>query len=69
MAFILTQNMWLGLIAFALIAVQGFVIPRLRREQIRLGRERQLESRTLAGRIGELVDAAPALHAYGVTTP
>ena len=68
MAFILTQNMWLGLIAFALIAVQGLVIPRLRREQIRLGRERQLESRTLAGRIGEFVDAAPALHAYGVTT-
>lgn len=67
MAFILAQNMWLGTIAFALIAVQGFVIPRLRREQIRLGRERQLESRTLAGRIGELFDAAPAIHAYGIT--
>jgi putative ABC transport system ATP-binding protein len=67
MTFIMTQNMWLGLIAFGLIAVQGFVIPRLRREQIRLGRERQLESRTLSGRIGEFVEAAPAIHAYGVT--
>ncbi|MFK8253182.1 ABC transporter transmembrane domain-containing protein [Ancylobacter terrae] len=67
MGFILTQNLWLGGMAFALIAVQGVVIPHLRREQIRLGRERQLESRLLAGRIGEMIEAAPALHAYGIT--
>ncbi len=66
MIFIIVQNVWLGLVAFAVIAVQGFVIPKLRREQIRLGRMRQLESRRLAGRLGEMVDAAPALHVYGV---
>ncbi|QIB35962.1 ABC transporter ATP-binding protein/permease [Ancylobacter pratisalsi] len=67
MAFILAQNMWLGTLALLLILVQGIVIPHLRREQIRLGRMRQLESRVLAGRIGEMIEAAPALHAYGVT--
>ncbi|WAC27959.1 ABC transporter transmembrane domain-containing protein [Ancylobacter sp. SL191] len=67
MAFILTQNLWLGTLALALILVQGIVIPHLRREQIRLGRMRQIESRVLAGRIGEMVEAAPALHVYGVT--
>lgn len=67
MIFIFVQNAWLGGIAFALILVQGVVIPYLRREQIRLGRERQIESRKLAGRIGEFVEAAPALHVFGVT--
>ncbi|GLK84111.1 ABC transporter ATP-binding protein [Ancylobacter defluvii] len=67
MAFILAQNLWLGTLAIGLILVQGVVIPHLRREQIRLGRERQIESRILAGRIGEMIEAAPALHNFGVT--
>lgn len=67
MAFILAQNLWLGTLSLSLILVQGLVIPHLRREQIRLGRMRQLESRILAGRIGEMVEAAPALHNYGVS--
>ncbi|MDQ0511791.1 ABC transporter transmembrane domain-containing protein [Ancylobacter amanitiformis] len=66
MAFILAQNMWLGTLSLSLILVQGVVIPYLRREQIRLGRMRQIESRRLAGRIGEMIDAAPALHVFGV---
>ncbi|WP_342361708.1 ABC transporter ATP-binding protein/permease [Terrarubrum flagellatum] len=66
LAFILIQNPWLGAVALAVISTQAFVIPRLRREQIRLGREQQVESRRLAGRIGEMVDSAPALHIYGV---
>lgn len=66
MAFIVAQNMWLGGLAIGLILVQGVVIPHLRREQIRLGRERQIESRILAGRIGEMIEAAPALHSFGV---
>ncbi len=63
--FILIQNVWLGLIALAVVGVQAFIIPRLRREQIRLGRERQIASRHLAGRIGEVVEAAPAVHIHG----
>ncbi|MCW6510584.1 ABC transporter transmembrane domain-containing protein [Lichenifustis flavocetrariae] len=57
--FILTQNFMLGLIALALLAVQGVVIPRLRRKQLVLGRQRQLTSRSLAGRIGEIIDDMP----------
>ena len=63
--FILMQSLWLGLIALGIVLVQAFVIPSLRREQVRLGRERQLASRQLAGRIGEIVEAMPALQSHG----
>src|SRR5690606_1270476 len=59
------QNFWLGFIALAVVMVQAVVIPRLRREQIRLGRERQIAARRLAGRIGEVVQVAPAVHIHG----
>jgi putative ABC transport system ATP-binding protein len=65
MLFILVQNVWLGLVAFAIVAVQSVVIPYLRREQVRLARERQIASRKLAGRIGEIVEGAPAILTHG----
>ncbi len=60
--FILVQNLSLGLIAVSLLAVQGVVIPRLRRKQLILGRQRQLTSRALAGRIGEIIDDIQSIH-------
>jgi len=63
--FIIYQNVWLGLLALAIVAVQSVVIPILRREQVRLGRERQITSRKFAGRIGEIVDGAPAILTHG----
>ena len=45
------QNMWLGIAAGGMVAVQMIVIPRLRREIIRLSRQRQIASRALAGRV------------------
>ena len=60
--FILVQNPSLGLIALSLLLVQGVVIPRLRRKQLVLGRQRQLTSRLLAGRIGEIVDDIASIH-------
>ena len=60
--FILVQNFALGLIAVALLLVQGVVIPRLRRKQLILGRQRQLTARALAGRIGEIVDDITSIH-------
>lgn len=63
--FILMQSLWLGMIALFIVLIQAFVIPALRREQIRLGRERQIASRHLAGRIGEVIEAAPAVHIHG----
>ena len=63
MAFILLQSVTLGLIAAGIIAIQAVVIPRLRRRQVELGRQRQLTARQLAGRVGELVDGVAAVHA------
>jgi putative ABC transport system ATP-binding protein len=65
--FIMVQSVWMGLAAFAIVMVQAIVIPILRREQLRLGRERQLASRQLAGRIGEVVETASAVHSYGAS--
>ena len=64
--FILMQNLWLGLLTSGILAVQVVIVPALRREQLRLGRERQLLSRLLAGRIGEIVDTAPSAQIHGI---
>jgi putative ABC transport system ATP-binding protein len=63
--YILVQSFWLGLAAGVIVGVQGVIIPLLRREQIRLGKQRQLASRQLAGRIGEIVESSPAIRAHG----
>jgi len=64
LVFIMVQNVWLGLMALGVIAVQFTVIPRLRRELLRLGKERQLASRELAGRIGEVLDGIEVVHVH-----
>ncbi len=61
LAFILMQNLWLGLAAGGMVGVQMIVIPRLRREIIRLSRRRQIASRALAGRVAEVLDGLPAV--------
>jgi putative ABC transport system ATP-binding protein len=50
--------------AFGVIAVQFTIIPRLRRELLKLGKQRQLASRRLAGRVGEVVDGLEAVHVH-----
>jgi putative ABC transport system ATP-binding protein len=62
--FIIVQNVWLGLGALAVIGVQFTIIPRLRRELLRLGKQRQLASRELAGRIGEVLDGIEVVHVH-----
>ncbi|AYM63324.1 ABC transporter ATP-binding protein [Agrobacterium fabrum] len=62
--FILVQNLWLGLIAAFMAAIQVGIIPKMRRRLIELGRQRQLSARQLAGRIGEMVDGIGTIHAY-----
>lgn len=61
LSFILMQNLWLGLAAGAIVGVQIVVIPRLRREIIRLSRQRQLASRAFAGRVGEVLEGLDAV--------
>ena len=64
LVFIVVQNFWLGAIAVGIVAVQGVVIPRMRRRLIRLGRERQLTARELSGRVGEIVDGIGTIHVH-----
>jgi putative ABC transport system ATP-binding protein len=63
MFFILYQHWVLGLVALGVVAIQAFIIPRLRKRLLVLGRERQLTARALAGRIAEVVDGAAEIHA------
>ncbi|HEX8167671.1 MAG TPA: ABC transporter ATP-binding protein [Beijerinckiaceae bacterium] len=62
--FIMVQNVWLGLLAGGVVGIQFTIIPRLRRELLRLGKQRQLASRRLAGRVGEVVDGMEAVHVH-----
>jgi len=68
LAFIMMQSVWLGSIALVIVLLQAIIIPILRKEQLRLGRERQIASRQLAGRIGEIVDAGPTIQGHGATS-
>jgi putative ABC transport system ATP-binding protein len=56
LVFIFVQSVLLGLITTALVSVQVFIIPRMRRRLLVLGRERQLTARQLSGRVAEIVD-------------
>lgn len=65
--FIFVQNFWLGLIAAFMVGIQGFIIPRMRRRLLILGRERQLTARELSGRIGEIFDGIGTIRSYDTT--
>jgi putative ABC transport system ATP-binding protein len=65
--FILVQNFWLGLIAALMVGVQGFIIPRMRRKQLILGRERQLTARELSGRVSEIFEGISTIRAFDTT--
>ncbi len=56
MVFILVQSYWLGMIAASIVIVQAFLIPRLRKRLLVLGKQQQLTARDLAGRVGEVVE-------------
>jgi putative ABC transport system ATP-binding protein len=67
MFFILYQHWALGLIALGVVGIQAYVIPKLRKRLLVLGRERQLTARALAGRIAETVDGATEIRANGTS--
>jgi putative ABC transport system ATP-binding protein len=64
MVFILMQHLYLGMIAFVIVGVQAFFIPRMRRRLLVLGKERQITARQLAGRIAECADGVVEIHAH-----
>ncbi|MGF1591816.1 MAG: ATP-binding cassette domain-containing protein [Kiloniellaceae bacterium] len=65
--FIMVQSVWLGLVAAGVVMFQSYLIPRLRRRILELGRERQLTARQLAGRIGEIIDGGVEVQAHDTT--
>ncbi len=65
--FIMLQSVWLGMVVIAVLAVQAFIIPRLRRRILVLSRQRQITARQLAGRIAESVDGIHELHTNATT--
>jgi putative ABC transport system ATP-binding protein len=67
LTFIFVQSVPLGLITLSLVLVQVFIIPRMRRRLLVLGRERQLTARELAGRVSEIFDGIGTIHAYDTT--
>lgn len=64
LVFILIQNMWLGMVSVAVMALQLILIPKMRKRLLRLSRERQLTARDLAGRIGEISEGISTVHAH-----
>ncbi len=64
LAFILVQDLSLGLIAAGIVGVQLVIIPKMRKKLVRLGRERQLTARELSGRIGEIAEGIGAIHTH-----
>jgi len=67
MFFILYQHLALGMIAFGVVALQTFIVPKLRRRLLVLSKERQLASRQFAGRIAECVDGVVEIHAHATS--
>ena len=63
MFFILYQHIYLGLIAIFVTFTQAVVIPKMRRQLLKLTKERQLTARQLSGRIAEVADGAVEVHA------
>ena len=60
--FLFLQSIYFGLLTIAIVAFQIWLIPRMRRQLIQLGRQRQLQARKLAGQVAETVDMAPDIH-------
>lgn len=65
--FIFMQNVYMGLVTIAMLAVQITIIPKLRVKILMLGKQRQITARQLAGRIAESVDGAIEIHAHGTS--
>ena len=62
LTFIMVQSVWLGMVALAIVLLQAWIIPRLRRRILALGKERQITARQLAGRVAEIMDGAVEIH-------
>jgi putative ABC transport system ATP-binding protein len=60
--FLFMQSFFFGFLTLAIIGIQVWVIPRLRRQLLELGRERQMTAREMAGRIGDVLQGIDDVH-------
>jgi len=67
LTFIFLQNTMLGFATLVIVVIQAWLVPRLRRRLIQLGKQRQIASRELAGRLGEIVDGIQDAHTNDTT--
>ena len=65
--FLFLQSTMFGIITLAIVLFQAWIIPRLRRRLLVLGRARQTAARRLSGRIGEYVQGIDDVHLHGVS--
>ncbi len=65
--FLFLQSIMFGIITLAIVLFQAWIIPRLRRRLLVLGRARQQAARRLSGRIGEYVQGMDDVHLHGTT--
>lgn len=67
MLFLFLQSTMFGIITLAIVLFQAWIIPRLRRRLLVLGRARQTTARKLSGRIGEYVQGMDDVHLHGIS--
>ena len=65
--FLFLQSTMFGIITLAIVLFQAWIIPRLRRRLLVLGRMLQTAARRLSGRIGEYVQGMDDVHLHGVS--
>ena len=63
MTFMFVQDWRIGLAAFAMIPIQGYIIPKLQKKVNALGKERVRHVRAMSGRISEVVSGVQDIHA------
>ncbi len=66
LVFISLQSPILGTLAAATLVVQFWIVPRLGEHEVHLQAARREVGRRLGGRLGEVVEALPAIRAEGV---
>ncbi len=62
LTFLFLQNYFFGILTLGIVLFQAWLVPKLRRRLLVLGRERQTSARRMAGRIGELVQSMDDVH-------
>ena len=67
LVFIFIQSLPLGMVTLVVVGFQAWLVPRMRKRLLVLGRQRQIEARLLAGRVGEVVESIQEAHANDTT--